>query len=293
METMLSFLARHTSVFDSESSVRSCESLFKRYSQQALEEASKKPQIVQADSTTKEAGADEAEELVTPGAQSTMMPSGKKVDISKIIGENKVNTIDSETKTNDKQGKDEDDDDDDPSLQVPNRQNGGSGECYTWTQSLSEIQILIPLTSDVTSKHCTIDYEDGEHLVVKIKDKTLLDGKLYKTINVNDSLPWTIDADSKGNRTLTAVLVKKDKMEWWPCVCEGEPKINTRKIEPENGKVDDLDGETREMVKKMMYDQRAKALGKPTIDELQKMEALEKFKKMNPQLDFSNAKVSF
>jgi len=43
-------------------------------------------------------------------------------------------------------------------------------------------------------------------------------------------------------------IQKEDKMKWWKCVLVGDAEINTQKVQPENSKLSDLDGDTRQTV---------------------------------------------
>jgi len=172
----------------------------------------------------------------------------------------------------------------------PSKGNGSSVEGkYVWTQTLSEVNVTISLPESTRGRDLNITISKT-HLKVALKSKApdfIVDAPLKKSIICDDSF-WTVE---DGNR-LVINLQKLNQVEWWDAVCVGDPIIDVKKVEPENSKLDELDGDTRQTVEKMMFDQRQKAMGLPTSEEQQKYEMLEKFKKAHPEMDFSNAKFS-
>jgi len=171
--------------------------------------------------------------------------------------------------------------------------NGGSTDKYTWTQTLEELHVYIPVHKDVKTKDLTMKLETTHALVGLKGQPPIIDADWSEKIKADDTI-WTLeDARKSEDRYIhLAVYKTPNQNHWWDCVVKGDPKIDTTKIDPEPSNLSDLDGETRSTVEKMMYDQKQKQLGLPTSEEQGKMDKLKGFMKSHPEMDFTKCKFN-
>ena len=259
----------------------------KQQQQQKAAAAAKKTEEEGVIELGEDGGFDISSETMTMKKQSEKDENKKGAASTAAAAQPEEQTNNEETPDKQKEEENEEEDNSPPPIG-----NGGTiPNKYVWTQTLQELTINIPLPDNTRGRDLNVTISK-KHLKVgyakKPKSEFIVNDELTKPIIVDDSF-WTIE---DGNR-LVLTITKSNQMEWWDAPCINDtPKINIQKVQPENSNLNDLDGETRQTVEKMMYDQRQKALGLPTADEQQKLDILEKFKMAHPEMDFSNAKIN-
>ncbi|XP_066155513.1 nuclear migration protein nudC [Euwallacea fornicatus] len=231
------------------------------------------------------------EETIKP-AQITELTNEEADRLQKEIDDTKAgpstSTASKETVISPQKVEDDEDETEKGKL-VPNSENGCDLEKYKWTQTLQDVEVRVPLNVNFRAKQ--------KDVVVNITKKHLTCGVKGQTPIIDDDFPHEIKLEEstwviQDGKVILITLEKINKMNWWNKLVNSDPEISTRKINPEPSKLSDLDGETRGLVEKMLFDQRQKEMGLPTSDEKKKQDVINKFMEQHPEMDFSKCKFN-
>ncbi|CAH0749681.1 unnamed protein product [Diatraea saccharalis] len=287
LKTIVSFLARKTDFFTGGKEgewEKVLQDTFYEYARKAREEANKiKKEKEEADKRLKEIQQRKEQERLAQDfepASVVELTDQEAVEMQEELDKNKKKKVEdgsgdgasgSSPKEMETEVPDEEDDPKEKGKLKPNSGNGCDLEHYRWTQTLEEVELRVPLRQVLRPRDLNVVI-GKKHLKVGIKGQPLIiDGELDADVKVEEST-WVL----QDGRNLLVNLEKVNKMNWWSRLVTTDPEISTRKINPEPSKLSDLDGETRGLVEKMMYDQRQKEMGLPTSDEQKKQDVLKK-----------------
>lgn len=157
--------------------------------------------------------------------------------------------------------------------------NGGKTDKYSWSQSLTDVDIKVPIPPFIkASKELSIEIKSYSLNVSLKKDpprdsglqsRVLVAGTLREKIRCDESL-WSL---MPGDHV--AVNLEKFEQKWWDGIFEGDEKIDKSSIDTTQ-QVHDFDEQTQGDIRKVMYDQQQRMMGQPTSDEQKTHKMLEK-----------------
>jgi hypothetical protein len=154
----------------------------------------------------------------------------------------------------------------------PNAGNGADLENYSWTQTLYDTTLHIPVPIGTKAKSIICDIQP-RYLKVGLKGQApLLEGDLNKPVKPSECF-WNVE----DGKLLAIHLQKHYTMDWWHIVLEGEAEIDVTKVNLPNASLSDLHPDTRRHIEHVMFDEQQAIKELPNRDEEHKDDTLRKF----------------
>lgn len=135
---------------------------------------------------------------------------------------------------------------------------------FKWQQQLGDVDISVPVPKGTRARDVSVVIGKKKLSVGLKGQEPIMAGELCKEVKLEDST-WAVGTScaiffaehtmsfngvsglSEDQEKIFIHLEKLNGMTWWENVLTHHPKIDTKKIVPENSKLSDLDGETRQV----------------------------------------------
>jgi hypothetical protein len=153
--------------------------------------------------------------------------------------------------------------------------NGGVTDRYYWTQTLHEVTVYVTVPPGTKAKDIFFKITPKSiQLSLKSNNNVMLiKGTLGGTTKHHEAM-WTLE-----DREVIVLTLEKVVETWWKCIVLGDEEIDTTKVDSTR-QVSDYDAETQAQIRKIMFDQRQKAKGLPTSEEIKTNDILERAKNL-------------
>ena len=144
--------------------------------------------------------------------------------------------------------------------------NGAVRDNYTWSQTLTDLDLRVIVPKGTTAKDLKIDITTSHLKVVLLntrdpenpKPRTVIEGEFIRKVIPSQSM-WSIEKAT----SVVHINLEKPQEVMWKSVLKGEPEIDLTKVDTTRN-MEDFDPETQAAIQRVTYDHHQKLQGKPT-----------------------------
>ncbi|KAE8716217.1 HSP20-like chaperones superfamily protein isoform 2 [Hibiscus syriacus] len=115
---------------------------------------------------------------------------------------------------------------------VPNKGNGLDLENYSWTQTLEEVTVSVPVPSGTSSRFVVFDIKKNRLKVRLEGQPPVIDGELFQAVKPEECYfdELVEENETDDNLSISIIVTKRNQMEYWESLVKGDPAIVPQKL---------------------------------------------------------------
>ncbi|XP_044731546.1 nudC domain-containing protein 3 [Chrysoperla carnea] len=151
----------------------------------------------------------------------------------------------------------------------PDNYNGASYDNYSWSQSITDLDVQITLSSTYTPKQLDVNILTN-FLSIKLKNENIciLEGTLHRKIKAAETI-WSVD------KNILQIHIEKQMESWWERFLTTEPVLDLQQMDCSRP-LEDLPEDVQAKIEQLRWDAEQRNKGLPTSQDNKKTQLLEK-----------------